>query len=915
MKTRLSIPVIIQYLLAITSLLAAVSCEDKTEFAAKGDPIQISINARTKYSDALSRDILDNEINVTNYTFLYYVREEGVLKLKTMKDFLPKDLPASLIIECPGINESNLAILIANVTTESMIEQGLALNSDISALNNITYDVTRFDNDPDDAKKFTWSGYHEVKSDTRVIDFVLNPNVAKLKVTIIDNTSTESQVVNLRMKQVRNKVRYAQNALYRSGYSDESGVDQNDRGYVYYDMEGMELSKESGSTYSWYIPHNEPIHIPGKTYSRRSGDVPLGSTYLEIDGLRNIDFMCSAYRIYPGVSEGETDYMDLSNYNVIADYQYNITVTIHDDGMEYSGTSGSGWYIPDPGYKNLSVKVKLPGESNSYIIQPKVQNISDGKRVWELFPSERVNDYWGTVKGDASRTLTKYSKWKVEVIWQDINARALCFCNEYGEKKNVDYYIGEGLNPMYFTLDDDLIKETAAEGKNSTDDIYGNILIGLKLLDDNGNVVLFNDNNKRNLRSDGKSDYLWSWHLWVTDYSPDSAPTNTSHTTLWESGKNVVDYQGYKLWNGSAYSRSYPGNVQHYYHWGNVTWYKADGSASPSDKIWTSGIYKNKWIMDRNLGAQASHNGLVEDPIEGFGMYYQYGRKDPFPYHGAKPAEQDASYQYSLYEIDGSTKVAPWIHTNGKVSMNVGVMNPMLFFDFGPGDENSVEYRSWTTDANLRPWFSPTTDTNVTNTNGKKTLFDPCPPGWCIPRLDTFDFMNVDNGIYTKGNGYPTHWTVASVFLYYNTKTTVANVAPSSKVRNYVKGTIRPYDGATALEINIPIQGYIANYSTQGGLPALQLPINTGAATGIDIRGYMWCVDPCSTYNHYASGYGFGASHENVVPAAYCKLNSSYYLKLPSTQSNGWWIEGAQGFYKTGFSSSRGQVVRCIQEP
>ena len=395
MKTRLSIPVIIQYLLAITSLLAAVSCEDKTEFAAKGDPIQISINARTKYSDALSRDILDNEINVTNYTFLYYVREEGVLKLKTMKDFLPKDLPASLIIECPGINESNLAILIANVTTESMIEQGLALNSDISALNNITYDVTRFDNDPDDAKKFTWSGYHEVKSDTRVIDFVLNPNVAKLKVTIIDNTSTESQVVNLRMKQVRNKVRYAQNALYRSGYSDESGVDQNDRGYVYYDMEGMELSKESGSTYSWYIPHNEPIHIPGKTYSRRSGDVPLGSTYLEIDGLRNIDFMCSAYRIYPGVSEGETDYMDLSNYNVIADYQYNITVTIHDDGMEYSGTSGSGWYIPDPGYKNLSVKVKLPGESNSYIIQPKVQNISDGKRVWELFPSERVNDYWG----------------------------------------------------------------------------------------------------------------------------------------------------------------------------------------------------------------------------------------------------------------------------------------------------------------------------------------------------------------------------------------------------------------------------------------------------------------------------------------------------------------------------------------
>ena len=56
---------------------------------------------------------------------------------------------------------------------------------------------------------------------------------------------------------------------------------------------------------------------------------------------------------------------------------------------------------------------------------------------------ERVNEYWETVKKDPSRTLTKYSKWQVEVIWQDINGRALYFSDELGNKCLIKIYIRE----------------------------------------------------------------------------------------------------------------------------------------------------------------------------------------------------------------------------------------------------------------------------------------------------------------------------------------------------------------------------------------------------------------------------------------------------------------------------------------
>ena len=103
-----------------------------------------------------------------------------------------------------------------------------------------------------------------------------------------------------------------------------------------------------------------------------------------------------------------------------------------------------------------------------------------------------------------------------------------------------------------------------------------------------------------------KREYLWSWHLWITDYAPE-------YTTAWKEGVYAYPVEG-----GSVHR--YPGN-------------------SSGTHIWDT-KYRNKYIMDRNLGAFAANSSGGRNA---YGFYYQFGRKDPFPHSGT-----------ALYDIEGN---------------------------------------------------------------------------------------------------------------------------------------------------------------------------------------------------------------------------------------------------------------------
>ncbi len=182
---------------------------------------------------------------------------------------------------------------------------------------------------------------------------------------------------------------------------------------------------------------------------------------------------------------------------------------------------------------------------------------------------------------------------------------------------------------------------------------------------------------------------LWSWHLWFTDYNPDAiAKANSSNI---EAG---VDRE-YTL-------SGYEGAVHRY-------------KDSLSSTVW-SDIYSDKFIMDRNIGERNEYAANY-----GAGtVYYQYGRKDPFPGSGA---------WYS------DTKSQPGARLSSSFSFKQSVWFSHDILISGTSSSNN-----WCGEEAARFAICIWYDENIVKsgyTEGK-SIFDPSPLGWRVPVSDTW---------------------------------------------------------------------------------------------------------------------------------------------------------------------------------
>jgi uncharacterized protein (TIGR02145 family) len=183
--------------------------------------------------------------------------------------------------------------------------------------------------------------------------------------------------------------------------------------------------------------------------------------------------------------------------------------------------------------------------------------------------------------------------------------------------------------------------------------------------------------------------------VWLTNYNPDAVAPS---------------------WQEDVYSYGVPGGAVHRYSGG----------------AWATAAYANKFIMDRNLGASsaARADGIVKTG----GLYYQFGRKEPFPATGVR-----------LYNISGAAITAFTasagdciVRVSGATAIKTAVQYPFNFYASGGGDwvsGNPYSENSW----NNPGWH--------TSTSGK-SLFDPCPPGWRLPEntvWSTFALSNAAN--------------------------------------------------------------------------------------------------------------------------------------------------------------------------
>jgi len=150
------------------------------------------------------------------------------------------------------------------------------------------------------------------------------------------------------------------------------------------------------------------------------------------------------------------------------------------------------------------------------------------------------------------------------------------------------------------------------------------------------------------------------------------------------------------------------------------------------DPSTTNMTYNGKVWMDRNLGAKTGGSSSTA-----YGLYYQWGRKDPFP--GAP----------NHYMAWASGTVWPSVFGgclptsgSGPVSLGTAIENPYVFYEIDPSTNPECD------------WLTP--QSSVLWANSGKTIYDPCPYGWHVPLKAEFNgafpsACNTTSGFWTNG--------------------------------------------------------------------------------------------------------------------------------------------------------------------
>ena len=188
---------------------------------------------------------------------------------------------------------------------------------------------------------------------------------------------------------------------------------------------------------------------------------------------------------------------------------------------------------------------------------------------------------------------------------------------------------------------------------------------------------------------------------------------------LWESYGTTVAPRACELISATSYDEGYAIiNVPTDFKVGNalVAAKNSDGEVLWSWHIWllseqpSECTYANGAgvMMDRNLGALSMEKGNAQ----GFGLLYQWGRKDPFP----GSATLDGT---ELAVTTGKSYIS--VATQDKGTIEYATKNPQTFLAH---ESNSHV-----------DWLAPTASGKYDDTRwqSNKTKYDPCPPGWRVP--------------------------------------------------------------------------------------------------------------------------------------------------------------------------------------
>jgi hypothetical protein len=145
--------------------------------------------------------------------------------------------------------------------------------------------------------------------------------------------------------------------------------------------------------------------------------------------------------------------------------------------------------------------------------------------------------------------------------------------------------------------------------------------------------------------------------------------------------------------------------------------------------------------MDRNLGAAEAALSLA-----GWGLIYQWGRKDPMPGTTAGTAGYAALNKFSGMPDAGNTAIVRVSGTTNAAAIAESIRKPATYLsDVDSGD-----------------WL-PFRDNELWGHSGGKTVYDPCPEGWRVPVSSsglsaTSSWYGLPSQVFTAGNSGGIDW-------------------------------------------------------------------------------------------------------------------------------------------------------------
>lgn len=306
---------------------------------------------------------------------------------------------------------------------------------------------------------------------------------------------------------------------------------------------------------------------------------------------------------------------------------------------------------------------------------------------------------------------------------------------------------------------------------------------------------------------------LWSWHIWVTE--------KTWTTTITKTGKDNQTY-AFPTCN-LGYVEAHAKDDAEKKYAIRVTATKPDGT--------TATAVKRDFIQN-----------IIEASYAGDNPYYQWGRKDPMlpgiwnektiaranEYY-ANAATRSAWQQYDMDNKPYYPGAYAFQNKDCKGGQTIGftIRNPHLFLSHGnPGNIKLIEDDYW-----RRHWHGGTggsghrtlinywdsqlkyaynnNDVNVTKSwevselqaKPTKSIYDPCPVGFCVPNTNAFTWMSTqtkNNTVYegnaelniTRKKGTVTGATNENVGWYFGGASETDFFLPATGLRDMGEGSV-----------------------------------------------------------------------------------------------------------------------------